>query len=214
MASPDSTRIGPQLPRPQLTDAEGVVWTIDASGWACRNGARTNGHATAILWFGGAIYACSPTGGYWWQWRGANQWTKLTTADPSPEPPPSDELATLRAANLALRNTVIVLEDSLQRQTGYLADALDAKKVQGLAPAPVWQEVIADYDFIPVGSEVNLRETIFDQLGRYWGFRLAEGSAPIDGILELDPMAPSGDTRLRRIGEGSTAGVIIEAYVE
>lgn len=70
-------------PRPFLIDDKSLAWSIRASdGFVVYNGVATNGHATQLLWKGGALYAKSPNGGYWWKWLGNNTWAKLTTAQP------------------------------------------------------------------------------------------------------------------------------------
>lgn len=69
-------------PAPYLSDGSGVHWTILPTGFAARDGVATNGHATQIELKGGQIYVKSPTGGYWWQWLGPNQWLRLTTTMP------------------------------------------------------------------------------------------------------------------------------------
>lgn len=84
--SPNGTRIPPAA---SITDTAGVVWTIGNGQYVCRNGVRTNGRATQLLWWTAFIYAKSPRDGVWWKWLGNNLWQKLTLADPQVVAPPT-----------------------------------------------------------------------------------------------------------------------------
>ncbi len=90
------SRIGPPA---TIIDAAGVVWSIRSDAAVLSNAVATNGHATALLWFGGAIYELSLAGAHWFKWLGSNTWQDVGTADPSVVivPPPPAPTITLTA---------------------------------------------------------------------------------------------------------------------
>jgi hypothetical protein len=73
-----------------LIDSVGSAWNIGDQLWVLRNGSRTNGHATVLLYWNLAIYAKSPDPAkffHWYKSIGSNKWVDVGAADPDAPPP-------------------------------------------------------------------------------------------------------------------------------
>ncbi len=89
VTSPENTSIGPPA---TITDDKSAIFGIGPDGFVYRNGVKTTGHATAMAWSGGKVWAKSPTAPFnWYTWTNASPPWKNTGSATSPVPSESPD---------------------------------------------------------------------------------------------------------------------------